>query len=649
MKLPFELQEPRGLFLLAGLVPLVLLYVLKVRRSKHVVSSGWLWSAAARDLLARSPFRRLLPQVPLFLQMLAVIAAAIALSRPALRSAAVVGEHVAIVIDVSASMRATDPERDKPRIVLAREAAISAIESLGPAGDAMIIEAGRDARVVSPLDRDTRRLTEAVAKLDARDVEGDLASAVGLAVDRLRSVGGDRRVVIVTDGAIPDLELPTATLPLDVRLVSQPIDNVGILRVDVRSGADAATKEEEVQAFALIASYAKVPREIFVTLRLSGVADPLASRRFRIAPGERAPVLLTFKPDEGDRGKGLVVEVSPHDALAADDVAYARVPLGARQPVALIGKSPSAWLERALLSDPNVELSKGTPQELEKTPIAAGTLHVFDRVCPSAPPQGDFVVVGPPEGKCLGVTVGAAIDRPAITSWANGDPRLRFLTLDGVHVAKATPLGVTGARDSLVRGPNDTLIADVSTPGRTGTMIGFDVGESDWPLKASYVLFMRNTLELARAHRASGQVAASKAGEPLRIPVPASVPSVQVHLPGAKDPVKLPAQAGLVVVPDTGKAGLYLISWEGRDAASVLVPVNLVSERESDLHRRIKADPKSGVTITAAQKPTMSLSDAGWVLALVALAFIVLDVVWLTRAPKSRAPIAVVRRQKAAT
>ncbi len=636
MKLPVELQEPRGLWLLTALAPLVLLYVLKVRRSRRVVSSGWLWSAAARDLLARSPFRRLVAQVPLLLQALAIVAAAIALSRPALRSTALVGEHVAVVVDVSASMRAIDPERGVTRAALARELAASVVDSLGPAGDAMIIETGRDARVACPLDRDTRRLKEAIAKLDARDVEGQLTPAVGLAVDRLRAVGGDRRVVVITDGAVDDLSLPGAAVPLDVRLVSAPIDNVGIVRVDVRAGTDAATKEDEVQAFALVASHAKGAREIFVTLRLAGVTEPLASRRFRIAPGERAPVLLTFKPAEGDRGKGLVVEVSPRDAFAADDVAYARVPLGARQPVVLIGAAPSPWLERALRSDPNVELSKGTPAELEKTPVAPGTLHVFDRVCPAAPPQGDFVVVGPPTGACLGIAVGAAVDRPAITSWANGDPRLRFLTLDGVHVAKATPLSVGNARDSLVRGTTDTLIADASTPGRTGTIIGFDVGESDWPLKASYVLFMRNTLELARAHRASGQVAPARAGEPIRVPVPRTAAKVEVHAPGEKAPRALPVQAGLAVVPDTGTAGHYLVSWDGRDQGSVLVPVNLTSEHESDLHRRLKADSKSGVTVTAAARPTLSLSDAGWVLALAALAFVVLDVLWLTRAPRAR-------------
>ena len=58
--MPLELLRPSGLWLLGLLVPLVVLYILKVRRRRLRVSSTWLWAVARRDLLARSPFRRLI-------------------------------------------------------------------------------------------------------------------------------------------------------------------------------------------------------------------------------------------------------------------------------------------------------------------------------------------------------------------------------------------------------------------------------------------------------------------------------------------------------------------------------------------------------------------------------------------------------------
>src|SRR5450432_4303229 len=105
-RVPIELKAASGLWLLGLLVPLVLLYVLKIRRQRVTVSSTWLWAAAARDLAAKSPFKRLVPQVPLALELLALALLALALARPATRGGQISADHVAIVVDTSASMAA---------------------------------------------------------------------------------------------------------------------------------------------------------------------------------------------------------------------------------------------------------------------------------------------------------------------------------------------------------------------------------------------------------------------------------------------------------------------------------------------------------------------------------------------------------------
>jgi hypothetical protein len=643
LKLPIELQDPRGLWLLGALVPLVILYVLKVRRARVTVASTWLWASARRDLMARSPFKRLERQIPLLLQFLALLLLTLALSRPATRHRAIIGDHVAIVVDTSASMGAIDPATRQPRVELARQAAWDALAALSPGADAMVLEAGRDARLVAPLDRDIRRLQGVIEGLSARDVEGDLGAAVALAVDRLRQLGGEKRVLVFTDGnlARPG-SLAHVGMPLEIFTVGEPIDNAGIVRVDVRAGSDPATRQEEVQAFALAVNYGARPREAFLTLRLAGATEPLASRRILLAPGERAPVVLTFKPAEGDRGKGLLFELSPRDGLAADDTAYARVPAGQHQPVVLVSSRPSPWLERALRSDPLVDLWRGTPEEVSKAGVSDGALFVYDGVCPSTAPSGDFLVVGPPPGDCLGVKVGAEVSRPTITSWSHGDPRLRFLTLDGVHVSKANALAVGSAAQSLVRAQTDTLGADISTPGRAGTLLAFDVGESDWPLKASFVLFVRNVIEQARSHRAqAGGGGAARAGDPLRVAVPARATRVSVAAPREAAPRAVTARDGLAVVSDTQRAGLYLVSWlpdGSTPAGSVLVPVNLTSEAESDLRKRPIEAEQAGAKVQKAALLADAHTEWSWLVALAALGLVVLDAAWLTRKPR---PLAV--------
>lgn len=631
--MPFELRSPGGLWLLGLVAPLVLLYVLKIRRVQLRVASTWLWAVAERDLLAKSPFKRLLLQIPLLLQLLALGLLALAAARPATRGGAIVGDHVAVIVDTSASMGARTAA-GTTRMQAAREAARNVVRSLGPGADALIIEAGREARIASPLDRDGRRLEAAIARLEPGDIEGNLGRSLAIAVDRLRQLPGQKRIVVVTDRALTDPEsLSAVSLPVDVVDVGSDASNTAIVRIDVRSGVDPATKRDQVQAFVLLSHYGKQSRDLFVTLRQRNVTEPLASRKLTLAPGERAPVVLTFEPTAGDRGTGLVVELSPEDALATDDRAYARVPMGRRIPVVLAPSEGAPWVRRALSADPDVELLGSSLAGLSAAGVPDDALVVVDGACPSGLPGGDLLLLNPPAGKCRTATVGDTVERPSITSWSEADPRLRFLTLDGVELTQARKIETEGPGDPLVKTREGVLISDVSSPGRSGTLVGFDVGESNWPLRASFVLFVRNIVELARSHRARGVTGPARTGEPMTVRVPPDVSSVEVEDPTGKKLV-IPAKSGLTVVPEVAHAGFYFVSWKGDRAGSVLVSANLTSEAESDISPKAIATGSAAVKVSDAAAVADSHTDWAWLLAALALAFITFDAWWLTRKPR---------------
>jgi hypothetical protein len=462
-------------------------------------------------------------------------------------------------------------------------------------------------------------------------------------VERLRQLGGSRRVVVITDGnlARPG-SLAGAALPLEVITVGAPVDNAAIVRVDVRAGTDPAKGTEQVQGFLVVANYGKAPRPLYITMREQGASDVLASRREVVQPGERKAVQLDFHPTPGDYKKGLVFEIAPHDAMPVDDVAYARVPAGDKLPVYLAGASP--WIERAVAADPMVDLRTSTVAQLLAEPLDLDTFVIVDGACPPAPPGGDLLVVHPPPGRCGGTVVGAAVERPELTSWENADPRLRFLTLDGVHVAHANLLEPEGASQRLVNARQGTLVTDISTSTRAGTLVGFDVGESDWPLKASFVLFVRNLLEQARAHRARGITGPARAGEPMRLTVPATATHLEATGP-AGEKVEVAQRSGLAVIPDIPRVGFYTLAWQGPQAGSTLVPANLTSAAESDLTARPLAVDPAKVTVSAAAQPDAH-NEWTWVLALIALGLVVFDVWWLTRDPRAASPVAVPARPR---
>jgi hypothetical protein len=241
----------------------------------------------------------------------------------------------------------------------------------------------------------------------------------------------------------------------------------------------------------------------------------------------------------------------------------------------------------------------------------------------------------------MGVDVGAPIEQPQLTSWETGDPRFRFLTLDGVHVARSARLASDGIAAGLVRAGDTTLIADASVPGRTVTILGFDPGESDWPLKASFVLFVRNVLEIARLHRDQGAVAPVRTGEPLRVVVPGFVRTIRVDGPGMPEH-DVTAKAGFAIVPAVERAGFYHVRWTEPHVGGALVAANLASERESDIRPRpVIIDSGAGLaTSTTGGRVADAHNEYNSWLALVAALIIAFDAWWLTRGPRPRTNLA---------
>jgi hypothetical protein len=360
----------------------------------------------------------------------------------------------------------------------------------------------------------------------------------------------------------------------------------------------------------------------------------LASRRIDLGPGERSPVVLGFEPARGDMGAGLIVELSPHDAMVSDDRAYGRVPSGAKLQVVMAPANGNAWVARALASDPNVELLGTSLAGLPSAGVAPDALIVLSGACPANAPGGDLLILDPPPGPCGTSVVGSKLETPAVTSWAEVDPRLRFLSLDGVELRSARRLEADSPQAALVQSREGTLIADASSPGRSVTVVGFDVGDSNWPLKASFVLFMRNVVELSRSHRTRSAAAPARVGETYSLRVPIDVSEVELESPG-ESRQKLTARDGLCVVPNLPKAGFYFANYGGKNPGSLLFAANLSSERESDLRpRELSAAKGQPLPARTAKELASAVVDWSWLLAGLSLLLIALDVWWVTKKPR---------------
>ena len=138
---------PLALTFAALSIPIILLYMLKLRRQDVLVSSTLLWQRLLRDREANAPWQRLRRNLLLLLQLLILALLTLALARPFIPTPTVVVGSVVILLDASASMQAADvaPMRFDAGI----RAAQDIVAGLGTGDVATIIAVGPQPQVLA--------------------------------------------------------------------------------------------------------------------------------------------------------------------------------------------------------------------------------------------------------------------------------------------------------------------------------------------------------------------------------------------------------------------------------------------------------------------------------------------------------------------
>ncbi|HKG23530.1 MAG TPA: BatA domain-containing protein, partial [Blastocatellia bacterium] len=113
-------------WLLLGAV-IILFYLLKLKRSRRVVPSVFLWQRALEEMEANAPFKKLRRSLLLLLQLLALAGLVFALARPLINTRSLSSGSSILIIDSTASMSTRD-ENGRSRLDRARELAREMID-----------------------------------------------------------------------------------------------------------------------------------------------------------------------------------------------------------------------------------------------------------------------------------------------------------------------------------------------------------------------------------------------------------------------------------------------------------------------------------------------------------------------------------------
>ena len=581
-----SLAAPLGLLLgLLGL-PVLALYFLRPRRKRVVVPSLLLWHAVRRREQAASPFDRFRRNLLLLLQLLLLAALALALAKPYLHTEAAHGRSVVLLLDTSASMRATDGT--PTRLDSARQAALELLDGLSPTDEAMLVTAGSSTRVEVPFGRDHGALARAVREIRATEAEGSLREGLQLALSLARS-RPETELVVLSDGGNEAL----GSLPLngaDLRYLRQGSrsTNAGIVALDLRrSPTDGLGRE----LFVTVRNVGPQPVEGSVELYLDG--DLLELRTPTLPTDE--PVSLVFALGADRVGELKVVLDTPGDLLPTDDEAYALLEPSAAREVVLVGTDPLT--ARVLAADPRVHLSVVRPAEATPERLAGADAAFF---LAGVPPEGSErlnrallsrAVPGP--ARLGGLQAG-----PRVMRWERTHPLLRFLEPSDTRIARSAQVLDPGGLVGIVDGSDGPLLLAGETGGARVLQLAFDPFESDLPLRVAWPVLLLNAVGWLTEDQGSGTTARLlPTGAPWTFPVVGDGP---VRASGPEGALPVDRVDGQVRVLQTTTRGLYRVEVDGRTHRFA---ADLLSERETHIRPALTLDLDDGESVASASGP----------------------------------------------
>lgn len=582
---------PSAFVFAAALPVVVVLYLLKRKRVIKLVSSTLLWQRFLSETQASAPFQKLRKNWLLFLQLLLLAIAVFALARPYFAARMKPAQLRVVILDASASMQATD--ESPSRFEQARTEAMKWVDALANGDQMVILQAGANTEVKQPATSEKAALRRALQACSCSDGPTRLVPALRIADSLVRDQRG-AEIHLFSDGAVSDLsEFENRALPLVYHKVGKGSNNIGITALDARSNPE---NPRQRAVYVSVANFSTNVAQTDLELLLDGRL--METRPLSIPGGETAPqVFFATQTRDGV----FTVRSTAKDDLSADDQASIVSLLPKPVRVLLVTRG-NHIVEKALRSVVNVQLS--TASDLTDS-AAAFDLVVLDGVIPGVWPRGNVLAIHVINTNWVPDVT--KLQEPPIVDWKSSHPVLRYAAFDNVQVAESFAARLPTWAVSLVDSPQAPIMLAGELGRQRIIWIGFDILESNWPLRWSFPIFFVNAVEwLDPSNIKSGQLLV-KAGEAFHLPLAHPEKTAQVTVPGgATRSVPLDENATELIFGETYKQGTYRVRVGTNDTVFC---VNLLDAAESNLKPRdeLELGKYTKVAATTMQRANMEL------------------------------------------
>lgn len=631
-----SLLLPAALALGLLAIPIILLYMLRLRRREHIVSSNFLWRELQRDTLANAPWQKLRRNILLFLQLLILASLVLSLARPFLRNAGPAGGNRIILLDASASMLATDGQSGTARFDEAILEAERLIDSLSGDDRLSIISVGRFPVVLSSPSQDRRLLRQALASAKAQNNAANWDAAISLAAASSQGLSTPQ-FIIISDGGLPE---GLAALPGDVTFIpiGQTDENLAIASLSER------TEDGRTEIFARLMNTGSTAANALLSLYVNDVLSD--SRRVELIPEEPVNLTWTLPTGEGNIEARLEPTQGTADYLDIDNRAWLTSDhVGSRR--VLLVSDGNLFLERFFSILPGYEVVKQSLLEGTSdftTDNEGFDLYVFDGTpLPDTLPAGNILVIDPqppqsesPPNPLIRVT--GIFSDTTVTQLAD-DLLLADVDWRAVNVAEAQSVEAPGLT-ALVESAGGPLLLAGEINGRRAVILPFDLQRSDLPLQIAFPVVMANIIDWLSPGPSAATDESFVPGTVVPLLPPAQAKGVHVELPdGSERNYDLQDSGAPILFSTTSQPGIYSVFYSDRSGERI--PAGSFAINFSDAAES-KIQPSDSIAVGPVNVTSDNTGSSGrkelWPILLLAGLLLLLAEWWVAhrhRLPKS--------------
>jgi hypothetical protein len=620
------LLAPWAIWFAALGAAVVALYLLKIKRQRQEVPALEFWRNLLGPAPVRSLFQRLKRWLSLALWLLILATLILALGNPIVSFGRMAPRAIAVVLDNSASMQATEPSANgRTRLQLAQEA-LAEIAARRPVHDEwLLIESARRPRVLQSWTRNRQELTKAGENVAPHLGSSDLASATDLAGQLLEGKT-EPMIILLTDGAGGESERLAAK---DARVLVWPVgttdDNLGITELSVR------IDPQQTQYHVYVAVENAAQKEVDTQLVFAVDGSTVDVQPVHVASGGTWTRTITLPTSQSGI---LRVALDGADALAVDQEAFGVLEPVRPARVLLVSDPANAFFfEQALLAmEPLIDVEASRTVDLDEfekigADAPASDLVVFNNVAPRAlPVSGAFVCVNAWPSDLPLRTIGELEQLRLVVS-PHEHPLTRYLTVSGASLTRGKEVDIGQPATVLAASPTGApLIFLCRQPDRQILCLAFDVLDTDLPFRNAFPILLWNAVTYMVAERHAWFPAQIHVGDSLTTlrPLPPGVSEVAVASlnPGSSSEIKLPVRNGAFTFEKAERVGAFRLTIGSETAHAA---VNLTDALETRLApARTRTETNNRLPLTGRLLGTMP-----WIaLAVAGLLLVVAE--WLT-------------------